>query len=312
MKKKLIFSAMLLIFVFVLMVVSVLAQEPTIPTRTPTPGPQTPVAASPTPTSGDPGNPPPTGDPGNPPEATDTPTPLSIPPTPVGGFLPTAVPCSNQPTILALNPNFINVRSGPGTDYATVSSLVYQEVRLIIGRDAYAPWWLIQLSNGQSGWVADEVVQVQGSTTAVPIVAAPLLNGVTVTPGTSWQPTPPPQCPTPVTAVTPSATPTPADSQETVIVAPLDTSTAESYPAATAEPTTQTSVLSAVVTPTPTATAITLPTSIAAVPQATLPPATQPVENSVDSTSPDLSGLLLVGAALLLVAGTAVFIIKRR
>lgn len=312
MKKKLFFPAVLLFFVFFLMGISALAQEPTIPTRTPTPGPQTPVAASPTP--GNPGNPPgnPGNPPGNPPAATNTPTPLPLPPTPIGGYLPTAVPCSNQPTILALNPNFINVRSGPGTDYAIVGSLVYQEVRLIIGRDAYASWWLIQLSNGQPGWVADEVVLVQGSTVTAPIVAAPLLNGVTVTPGAPWQPTPPPQCPTPVTAVTSTPTPTPTTSEQTVIVAPLDTNTAESYPAATPEPTTQTSVLSAAVTPTPTATAITLPTSIAAVPQPTGAAPSPAVENTVDPTGPDLSGLLLVGAALLLVTGTAVFIIKRR
>jgi LPXTG-motif cell wall-anchored protein len=224
----------------------------------------------------------------------------------VGEFLPTAAPCSNQPTILALNANFINVRSGPGTVFATVGRLLYQEVRPIIGRDAAAPWWLIQLGNGQTGWVADEVVQVQGNTAAVPIVPAPLLNNATVTPGAPWQPTTPPPCATPVTA-TPTAIPT---AGETMVVAPLETAVETAYPVTIPEPVGQTNVLSAAVTPTPTTTAIALPTSIAALPQPGMPPA--PVETSVDSTGTDYSGLLLVGAALLLVAGTAVFLIKRR
>ena len=46
------------------------------------------------------------------------------------------------------------------------------------------------------------------------------------------------------------------------------------------------------------------------VPQPTLPPA--PPETVVDAAGTDYSGLLLVGAGLLLVAGTAVLLIKRR
>lgn len=310
MKKKLLLSAALLFSVFVLMVVfmtaSVAAQVPTIPTRTPTPGPQTPTALPTTVVS--------TPSPG------DTPPPSDSTPATPGGevgaetttesaFYPTAVPCSNQPTILALNANLINVRSGPDTRYPVVGSLLFREVRPIVGRDASAPWWLIQLNERQTGWVADEVVEVQGNTTAVSIVAAPPLDGATVTPGVPWQPTAPPLCATPATATAP-ASPPPSPAGEAIVVAPLEAAAGDAYPAATAEPTTQTSVLSEAVTPTATATAIILPTSIAAVPQPTTPPT--PVDNTIDTTETDYSGLLLVGAALLLVAGTAVFLIKRR
>ncbi len=311
MKKKLLLSAALLFSVFVIMVVfmtaSAAAQVPTIPTRTPTPGPQTPTALPTTVVSTPPGDSPP-------PPGSTTATPTSetgAEATTESAFYPTAVPCSNQPTILALNANLINVRSGPDTRYPVVGSLLFREVRPIVGRDASAPWWLIQLNERQTGWVADAVVEVQGNTTAVPIVAAPPLDGATVTPGTPWQPTTPPPCATPSTA-TPiaPASPPPSPAGEAIVVAPLAAAASEAYPAATAESTTQTSVLSEAVTPTATATAIILPTSIAAVPQPTTPPT--PVDNTIDATETDYSGLLLVGAALLLVAGTAVFLIKRR
>lgn len=302
MKKKLIFSAVLLFFVSMVMVTSVAAQ--TIPTRTPTPGPQTPTPLPTTvvPTSPPGGNPPP--------GSTSTQIPTAVTTTPASTLYPTAEPCSDQPTILALNASFINVRTGPDTRYPVIESLAFREVRPIIGRDAIAPWWLIRLNERQTGWVADEVVEVQGNTVNVPIVAAPLLNGATVTPGVPWQPTPPPLCATPPTPTpTPTTTTTPTAS-DAIVVAPLEAAASDAYPAATVEPTTQTNVLSAAVTPTATATAITLPTSIAAVPPPTLPPT--PADSNVESADSDFSGLLLVGAALLLVAGTAVFLIKRR
>jgi hypothetical protein len=199
--------------------------------------------------------------------------------------------------------NPTNVRQGPGTDYAIIGQLAVQEVRLIIGRAANAPWWLIQLNNGQSGWVADEVVRVQGDTSQIPTVSAPPLNGVTPTPGVLWQPTRVPECPSTATA---TATP----SAQTLVVSPLETSTGDaSYPADIATASGETAVQDTAVTPTPTA--MTLPTSIAAVPQPTLASTTASTAESI-SNSPDFSAFLLVGAALLIVAGTAVFIIKRR
>lgn len=174
-------------------------QVATIPTRTPTPGAGQPTAV---PTSS---NPNPTQAPQNTAVPTALPTatdvPVTIAPTPVGGIMPTAEPCSDVPTILAINSTF--VRSGPGTDYETVAQLVYQEVRPIFGRAADAQWWFIQLADGRTGWVADQVVIVAGNAGYVPVVAAPLLNGAAPTAGPLWNPTPNPQCP-----VTPTPTPT--------------------------------------------------------------------------------------------------------
>lgn len=191
----------------------------TIPTRTPTPMPPTATQ------SGGGNNPTATHTPAaNQPTPTSTLLPVNIAPTPIGGFLPTAVPCSGNPTIETLGAT--NVRSGPGLEYEVIGELVYLEVRYIVGRAETAEWWFIQFNNGQFGWVADEIVLVQGYTPIVPIVEAPPHNGSTPTPGAAWNPTPIPFC-----TVTPPPTDTPSATATTV-----STALAEEIPTETPTP----------------------------------------------------------------------------
>ncbi|MEJ2749617.1 MAG: SH3 domain-containing protein, partial [Anaerolineae bacterium] len=241
------------------------AQDQTIPTRTPTARPAT---NTPTPKSNNGGNPS-TAVPTStlPPAITPTNTVVvTIAYTPVGGFVPTAEPCSSQPTILARNPT--NVREGPGTDYAIVGQLVYLEVRLILGRAADSTWWLIQLDYGAMGWVADDVVTVQGYIGSVPVIAAPEINGDTPTPGTPWNPTPYPFC-----TVTPTFTPQPT--------ATLPPATPEAETAVTQPTQPETTLNNTAVPPTDTATAPPEPTQTAVAPP-TLPPTAVPATDQPD------------------------------
>src|SRR5690606_17624744 len=142
----------------------------TWPTRTPTPegGPPPPTNTSEAP-------PPPTDNPGGPPQNTATPpsNPDATPApgeatatatlaatavllTPVGGYEATAQPCGTPPTVQARG--VVNVRLGPGLEYEAISSLVFLEVRPIIGRAESATWWLIQLPGNVTGWVANQAV----------------------------------------------------------------------------------------------------------------------------------------------------------
>lgn len=193
-------------------------------TRTPTPAP-------PPPTDVPPDNPPPTAQateaPTLPP--TNTPIPVTLVATPAGGFLPTASACGAPPTVQTRGNTL--VRSGPGTTYPSVGQLVYLEVRPIAGRAGDAPWWLIVLANGQTGWIANEVVVVHGYTGDVPIVAAPAINGQTPTAGAPWQPTAVPGCPT--------STPTTMPPTQTATPRPTNTQTAVPQTTATASPTTE-------------------------------------------------------------------------
>jgi len=110
----------------------------TIPTRTPTPE-ITPT----TPPTGGGGNPTPTDEPPPPPtteptatqipEATATATlPFTPPPSAPGGQFAVAQPCSLEPTLQATSGR-VNVRSGPGEEYAVVGAIEFLEVRPVIG-----------------------------------------------------------------------------------------------------------------------------------------------------------------------------------
>jgi LPXTG-motif cell wall-anchored protein len=129
--------------------------------------------------------------------------PVNALPFPPGSqaYAPAGV-CGEPPTVQALA--LVNVHQGPGLDYPILSTLQRNEVKPIVGRAAFAPWWLIQLdAAGQFGWVADAQVRVEGNSANVRAVAPPPLNGSTPTPGAPWAPTPNPQC-----ILTPSPTAT--------------------------------------------------------------------------------------------------------
>lgn len=291
-------------------------QNPTIPTRTPTPAPDD--------DDDDDGG----GDSGsNPPPATDTPqatatatataVPVTIAATPEGGFLPTAVPCGNQPTLQAVNPT--NVRRGPGTDYEIVGRLVYLEVRFILGRADDAEWWLIELEDGQQGWVADDVVAVQGYTDIIPVVAVPAIDGDTPTPGTPWNPTPPPFCTvTPTATWTATATPTPtvtwtptiSATAETLVLGVTGTEDDTSERAAEASPT-ATGTPTVVVPPTtvPSVTADAEAVAAAGTGDGTPAAAGDPLDVTPPATTPSF---LPIAGLLLLAAGILVMFVRRR
>jgi hypothetical protein len=285
-----------------------LSENATVPTRTPTPQP---TASNPTDTPGSGGGGA-TAVPTStlPPAITPTSTVIvTIAYTPVGGFVPTAEPCSSQPTILARNPT--NIREGPGTDYAIVGQLVYLEVRLILGRAADTTWWLIQLDDGAMGWVANEVVTIEGYIGNVPIISAPEISGDTPTPGTPWNPTPNPVCP-----VTPTFTPEPsataaATLAEVEVEAPAgQTETTGDEPTALATGT-------ATPLPEPTQTAVAPPT----LPPTAVPATEQPEIIDAPAAAPpplvdEASGgsptdLLLPIVGLLLLAGGITVILRR-
>jgi hypothetical protein len=228
--------------------------------------------------------------------------------TPEGGFLPTAVSCGFPPTLQAQNTT--RVRTGPGADYEVLGRLSYLETRPIVGRAADAEWWVIQLTNQQTGWVANAVVTVQGNIGGVPIVAAPERNGVAPTPGPLWQPTPNPDCP-----VTPTVTPAPpTETPETAV--PTDTA----VPTETNEPSP-----TATETPPPDPDASATPTATSVVPQgvatreaaAETAPTTTPQPTAVpleanDAPPAGLAALPCAASALVGLALVGFLVLMRR
>ncbi|MFZ0544115.1 MAG: SH3 domain-containing protein [Candidatus Promineifilaceae bacterium] len=288
-------------------------QNQTVPSRTATPqgGPPTattpPQPPTPTNSPGGGGGPQPTSPPGPtstpvPGQPSATPTVAVTLETPVGGYEATAVPCGMPPTVQARG--LVNVRFGPGLDYDPIGRLIFLEVREIIGRAEFATWWQIQLPGNEVGWVADQAVTIQGYTGAVPIVAAPPINGATPTPGPVWEPTPEPSCtPVPTTAATveaaaPATEPPTAVPTATVLTAAEASPTEETVAAAPTE--SPTSVPEATLTPAP-------PTSTAVIgSDNTQEPPTNDGSDSAASTS---SWILFIGLGLVVV-GLASFFLR--
>lgn len=281
----------------------------TIPTRTPTPPPATATSDD----NGSDPDPDPGGDPGQDPAPQPTSTNIpdqpsgtstsgAPPPTPEGGFLPTAEPCSLEPTLRA-TANGINVRSGPGLDYEVVGTLLFNEVRPIIGRAAQAPWWQATLADGTIGWVSNSLVEVSGYVGDVPVLDAPALeSGATVTPGTPWAPTPRPQCTPP-----PSTTPT---LMAATVATGTPTAAGESGPEEVAPGTLEEEESSPTPTPvTPSATPIASETPQATITLAVPTAEPLPVENS--DPGQNIPWMPLLGLGLVLTAA-GIFVVQRR
>jgi hypothetical protein len=175
------------------------ANQSTVPTRTPTPEPIKPKPGKSSPT--------PQLSPPAPTEIASSPT-IDLVLTPEGGFLLTAVPCTEPPTVRALDT--VNIRLGPGLDFELIGKLVFLEVRSIVGRSEFVPWWLIELADRSTGWVIDEAVSVSGYIGNVPVADSDLATDATPSPQSTWAPTVEPQCtPLPTHTQTPPATSTP-------------------------------------------------------------------------------------------------------
>lgn len=283
----------------------------TIPTRTPTPSETEPP---PTPEPGDDPTETPQPQPSEPaatlPSASATATVTAITPveTPIGGYLPTAEGCSYNPTVFAAN-GPVTVRRGPGTDYKPAGTMLYLEVRPIVGRADSAPWWQIVMGDGELRWVADSVVIVGGYTGFVPIVPAPpLTDGSTPTPSAEiWSPTPNPVC-TPVPpSPTPSLTPIPSNTPAPTSAEPASTAT---IPAGQLEIDKGDILEETATANEPTATTTSQPESTAAgTTVAVLIPTPAPLPTAPESSP--IPWIPLAGVGLIL-AGVVMFIIRRR
>jgi len=103
--------------------------------------------------------------------------------------LPTATPFQD-PTARVAGSSPVNVRSGPGTDYARVGEVRGGEAFTIVGRNGDASWWQICCVAGEPAWIAASLVQAIGALEGVALVEAP-------TPSPTNTPVPPTMTPAP-------------------------------------------------------------------------------------------------------------------
>lgn len=118
---------------------------------------------------------------------------------------------------LRVNVSSANVRNGPGTIYLAISTLLKDSVVKVIAKNRDGSWFLIELSEVATGWIADSVTD--------PVVVADMANvavAVTI-----------PAPPTPTATATPTNTPVPT-ATPTQTVTPAVTGTATATPASQA------------------------------------------------------------------------------
>lgn len=157
-----------------------LALRPTFtPTAVPTAAPQTASEAAAPPESATQAETPtaeqalaqvelPTATPEPPTATPEPPTPTPEPPTPTPEP-PTATP-EPKPEVVISNPR-VNVRSGPGPNFPVLGQVLQGQRLAIVGRDPDGQWWQICCFEGQTGWLAAEVVAAEGPLETVALAA---------------------------------------------------------------------------------------------------------------------------------------------
>lgn len=112
------------------------------------------------------------------PQASASPT-LTFTESPTGAPLPPS-PTATLPLIAGTLTIKVNVRSGPGTTYASLGLLNAGEKVSIVVRDDTGKWYriLYPATSSGSGWIAAQFVQV-ASGTAIPLDATPTPTGPT-------------------------------------------------------------------------------------------------------------------------------------
>ncbi|MFN2138562.1 MAG: hypothetical protein ACK2UK_21575 [Candidatus Promineifilaceae bacterium] len=219
---------------------------------------------------------------------------------------PEAGPCEMPPTFTTLGP--ISLYVGPGAAYELSGLLGAGEVRPIVGRAAFVPWWLLQLdATGRVGWALDAEGELHGYISRVAIVSAPELNGVAPTPGGApWIPIAPEECeglglPAAAVAAAAAVVTPPSSKPDSPVVAPTVAGDDSSDIASQAEG----SVVSAKLMPGDRSSA-----ADALVDE--LADTAAPLDQTSDGSSQQLPNLMPIAGAVLILAGVIVALVARR
>jgi uncharacterized protein YraI len=80
----------------------------------------------------------------------------------------------NLPYATVTAPAGLNVRSGPGEDYASIGMLDFGESTAIVGRSTDSTWWVIPMQGAENnqGWISADYVRTF-NTENVPVIPPP-------------------------------------------------------------------------------------------------------------------------------------------
>lgn len=101
---------------------------------------------------------------------TATPEPPTATPEPAAAT-PTMTNTPEPKPQVVVNTPRVNVRNGPGQTFDVLGQVLQGERLDIVGRDPAGQWWQICCFAGQPGWLAAEVVSVEGPLDTVAVAA---------------------------------------------------------------------------------------------------------------------------------------------
>ena len=102
-------------------------------------------------------------------DANTTPSLSRTTPTPTIQMTPT--PVAAKDPVADVTAENLNIRTGPGTEYAKVGVLPRGSRVFIIGQND--GWWQVRLEGGRTGWVSAKYAPAQGPTDQIPVASAP-------------------------------------------------------------------------------------------------------------------------------------------
>ncbi len=87
----------------------------------------------------------------------------------VGMIMPTMGVMAQAGSLAAVNTGRLNVRTGPGVQFKSVTSVPYNSTFTLIGRASKGVWVQVQLATGQQGWVNSTLIRTYADLSLLPI-----------------------------------------------------------------------------------------------------------------------------------------------
>lgn len=87
----------------------------------------------------------------------------------VGMIVPTMGVMAQAGSVAAVNTGRLNVRTGPGVQFKSVTSIPYNTTITLIGRASKGVWVQVQLASGQQGWVNSTLIRTYADLSLLPV-----------------------------------------------------------------------------------------------------------------------------------------------
>ena len=145
---------------------------------------------------------------------------------------PTATPTPVLPTAVIFSTQSVNVRQGPGADFAVVTAVEPNTEVVVLAQSDGALWTQIRLPGGIEGWVSSSLLRLRPVEGAVPTATTPPTN----TAAPSATSLPPTGTVGPTATLPPTDTPAPTSTNTPAPSATVQASATPIPPTATPEP----------------------------------------------------------------------------